>query len=80
MKDKKKPPLTIEDIEELEENEEYLTPNADLDLIIFAMEEEETPVVYVKIMNFNDIEEAEDYAETLKKNLPLLLLETTVKH
>ena len=79
MADKKKPPLVIEDIEELEENEEYLSP-PDLELVIFAMEEEEEPAVYVKIMNFNDIEEAEDYAETLKKNLPLLLLETTVKH
>ena len=80
MKDKKKPPLIIEDIDELAENEEYLTANSDIELLVFAMEEEETPVVYVKIMNFNDIEEAEDYADTLKKNLPLLLLETTVKH
>lgn len=80
MKDKKKPPLIIEDIDELAENEEYLTANADIELLVFAMEEEEIPVVYVKIMNFDDIEEAEDYADTLKKNLPLLLLETTVKH
>jgi hypothetical protein len=80
MKDKKKPPLIIEDIDELAENEEYLTANSDIELLVFAMEEEEMPVVYVKIMNFNDIEEAEDYADTLKKNLPLLLLETTVKH
>lgn len=79
MADKKKPPLIIEDIEELEENEEYLSP-ADLDLMIFAVEEEENPAVYVKITNFADIEDAEDYAEKLKKNLPLLLLETTVKH
>ena len=80
MADKKKPPLTIEDIEELEENEEYLTENADIDMIIFAVEEDEYPAVYVKMTNFDDIEEAEDYAEKLKKNLPLLLLETTVKH
>jgi hypothetical protein len=79
MKDKKKPPLIIEDLEELEENEEYLSP-ADLELVIFAVEEDEAPAVYVKIMNFDDIEDAEDYAETLKKNLPLLLLETTIKH
>jgi hypothetical protein len=80
MKDKKKPPLIIEDIDELAENEEYLTANADIELVVFAVEEDEVPAVYVKIMNFNDIEEAEDYADTLKKNLPLLLLETTVKH
>ena len=80
MADKKKPPLIIEDIDELAENEEYLTANSDIELLVFAMEEEEMPVVYVKIMNFNDIEEAEDYADILKKNLPLLLLETTVKH
>ena len=79
MKDKKKPPLVIEDIEELEENEEYLSP-PDLELVIFAIEEEEEPAVYVKIMNFPDIEDAEDYADKLKKTLPLLLLETTVKH
>lgn len=79
MADKKKPPLIIEDIEELDENEEYLSP-ADLELLVFAVEEEDVPAVYVKIMNFDDIEDAEDYAEKLKKTLPLLLLETTIKH
>ena len=43
MKDKKKPPLIIEDIDELAENEEYLTANADIELLVFAVEEDEVP-------------------------------------
>ena len=79
MADKKKPPFVIDDYEELDENEEYLGP-ADVEMVVLSSEEEGEPVVYVKFTNFNDFEEAEDYAESLQKNLPLLLLETTVKH
>jgi hypothetical protein len=45
---------------------------------VFSTEEESgTPSVYVKFTNFENSEDAEEYAEFLAETLPLLLFETT---
>jgi len=36
--------------------------------------------IYVKLEGFEDLDDAEEYAEYLNKNLPLLLFETQVIH
>ena len=36
--------------------------------------------IYVKLEGFDDLDDAEQYAEYLNKNLPLLLFETQVIH
>lgn len=41
---------------------------------------EEDNSVYVKITGFDDIEDAEDYAEHLVETLPLLLFESGTQH
>jgi SepF-like predicted cell division protein (DUF552 family) len=47
----------------------------DLDIEVATSSEE--AVVYVKFSGFDDLEDAEEYAEFLAETLPLLLFETT---
>ena len=62
------------DEKELAENESYISED-DIDIEVAVSRDE--AVVYVKFSNFEDIEDAEDYAEFLSETLPLLLFETT---
>lgn len=64
----------IEEIEELKENEDFISRD-DIDIEVFSANDEAT--VYVKFTGFSDDEEAEEYAEFLANTLPLLLFETT---
>ncbi len=72
MPKKKQEPEVIE--QELADNEEPLSRD-DLDIEVAVSNEE--PVVYVKFSGFEDIEDAEEYAEFLAETLPLLLFEST---
>jgi hypothetical protein len=63
-------------IEELKENEEFISRD-DIDIEILSTTEEEGPAVYVKFTGFEDDEDAEEYAQFLAETLPLLLFETT---
>jgi len=78
MPRKKRPPVAPEVYEELKENEEFISRD-DIDITVTVIEEEETgePTVYVRFANFDDTEEAEEYAAMLQANLALLLFETT---
>jgi hypothetical protein len=60
--------------EELKENEEFISRD-DIDIEVVISEEE--PSVFVKFSGFNDLEDAEEYANFLAETLPLLLFETT---
>jgi hypothetical protein len=62
------------DEKELAENESYISED-DIDIEVAVSSDE--AVVYVKFSNFEDIEDAEEYAEFLSETLPLLLFETT---
>lgn len=63
--------------EELQENEEFISRD-DIDIEVFSTDEEGgSPSVYVKFTNFENSEDAEEYAEFLAETLPLLLFETT---
>lgn len=59
----------------LAENEEAISRD-DIDIEVFSTSDDE-PTVYVKFTNFDDAEDAEEYAEFLAETLPLLLFETT---
>ncbi len=59
---------------ELAENEEYISRD-DLDIEVRVMSEE--PVIMIQFSGFEDHEDAEEYAQFLADNLPLLLFETT---
>ena len=69
-------PKTEPVIEELKENEEFISRD-DIDIEILSTTEEEGPAVYVKFTGFEDEEDAEEYAQFLAETLPLLLFETT---
>lgn len=60
--------------DELKDNEEYISRN-DIDIEVVTSADE--PVVYVKFSGFDDMEEAEEYAQQLADTLPLLLFEST---
>jgi hypothetical protein len=60
---------------ELAANEEPISSD-DIDIEVFSVTDDE-PAVYVKFTNFEDAEDAEEYAEFLAETLPLLLFETT---
>jgi 2-hydroxy-3-keto-5-methylthiopentenyl-1-phosphate phosphatase len=68
----KRPEVEVE--EELKENEEFISRD-DIDIEVMSSSEE--PEVYVKFSGFDDIEDAEEYAEFLAETLPLLLFEST---
>jgi hypothetical protein len=59
---------------ELPENEEFISSD-DIDIEVATSSDE--AVVYVKFSGFEDMEDAEEYAEFLAETLPLLLFETT---
>jgi hypothetical protein len=68
--------ITIEGDEvDLAENEEFISRD-DIEIEVMSTTDEE-PCVYVKFSNFQDLEDAEEYAEFLAETLPLLLFETT---
>lgn len=54
-------------------------PNA-LQLGLEILVSEEDNSVYVKFTGFDNIEEADKYAEKLQDQLPLLLFESEIKH
>ncbi len=59
---------------ELKDNEEYISRD-DIDVEVATSSEE--PEVYVKFSGFDDMEDAEEYAEFLAETLPLLLFHST---
>lgn len=61
---------------ELAPNENFISKD-DIDIEIMASLEDEEPTVWVKLTNFEDEEDAEEYAQFLAETLPLLLFETT---
>jgi hypothetical protein len=69
----KKKELEVQ-VEELAENEEYISRD-DIDVEVVTSSDD--PVVYVKFSGFDDMEDAEDYAEFLAETLPLLLFQST---
>lgn len=60
--------------EELAENEEYISRD-DIDIEVVTSSDD--PTVYVKFSGFDDMEDAEEYAEFLAETLPLLLFQST---
>lgn len=60
--------------EELKDNEEFISRD-DLDIEVVVAEDSND--VYVKFSGFEELEEAEEYAQFLADTLPLLLFETT---
>jgi hypothetical protein len=71
---KKRPEKPEEELEELAENETFISDD-ELDIEVVVPEDE--AAVYVKFSGFEDEEEAEAYAQFLAETLPLLLFETT---
>jgi hypothetical protein len=69
----------MEDIENKETDNPTLseTPISKDDIDIEVAVSNDELAVYVKFSNFEDAEDAEDYAEFLSETLPLLLFETT---
>jgi hypothetical protein len=63
--------------EELKDNEEFISRD---DIDIEVVVGNESPDVYVKFSGFEDLEDAEEYAQFLAETLPLLLFETTRLH
>ena len=70
----KKRPVKEEPVEELADNEEFISRD-DIDIEVVVPEDESA--VYVKFSGFEDEEDAEEYAQFLAETLPLLLFETT---
>jgi hypothetical protein len=60
---------------DIEENQGEPISRDDLDIEVATSSDE--AVVYVKFSGFDDLEDAEEYAEFLAETLPLLLFETT---
>ena len=71
---KKRPEKPEEELEELAENETFISDD-DIDIEVVVPEDE--AAVYVKFSGFEDEEEADAYAQFLAETLPLLLFETT---
>lgn len=72
---KKKQETIVE--EPLAENEEFISRD-DVDIEVTVDESDNT--VYVKFGGFDDLEDAEEYAQFLADTLPLLLFESTRLH
>ena len=70
----KKRPVKEEIVEELADNEEFISRD-DIDIEVVVPDDESA--VYVKFSGFSDEEDAEEYAQFLAETLPLLLFETT---
>lgn len=71
---KKRPTDPVLELEDLAENEEFISRD-DIDIEVAVSNDE--PVIYVKFTGFDEYEDAEEYAEFLAETLPLLLFETT---
>lgn len=71
---KKRPTDPVLELEDLAENEEFISRD-DIDIEVAVSSDE--PVIYVKFTGFEEYEDAEEYAEFLAETLPLLLFETT---
>lgn len=56
------------------------TPGKEIELGIEVRLVEEEKAVYVQFSGFENVEDAEEYAEFLADNLPLLLFNSEVKH
>ena len=61
--------------DKLKENESYIS-RSDIEIEVMSTTDDK-PCVYVKFSNFDDVEDAEEYADFLIETLPLLLFETT---
>jgi hypothetical protein len=66
--------LKVEEVQELLENEEFVSDD-DVDIEVSLDEEDNS--VYVRFSGFSDSEDAEEYASMLANTLPLLLFEST---
>jgi hypothetical protein len=66
--------LKVEEVQELPENEEFVSDD-DIDIEVSLDEEDNS--VYVRFSGFSDLEDAEEYAEMLANTLHLLLFEST---
>lgn len=64
------------EIEELQENEEFISRD-DVDIEVSVGSEND---IYVRFTGFDDDEDAEEYAQFLADTLPLLLFESTRLH
>jgi len=60
-----------------EESKEDFISRDDIEIEVMCADEDNDPCVYVKFSNFENAEDAEEYAEFLANTLPLLLFETT---
>jgi hypothetical protein len=64
-------------------DEKSMQVNPNLDALQLGLEilvSEEDNSVYVKFTGFDTIEEADNYANMLQENLPLMLFESEIKH
>lgn len=61
---------------EINEDEEFISRD-DIDIEVMSALEGDTPTVWIKFTNFEDEDDAEEYAQFLAETLPLLLFETT---
>lgn len=68
-----KRPKPEPEVEELKENEEFISRD-DIDIEVSLTDDNE---VIVRFSGFEDYEDADEYATFLAETLPLLLFETT---
>ena len=66
--------MTQKEEKDLSDNEEFISRD-DIDIEVVVSEDD--PAVYVKFTGFDELEDAEEYAQFLVDTLPLLLFETT---
>jgi hypothetical protein len=72
----KKPKVEVEEVP-LADNEEFISrDDVDIEVVV----DDSNNDVYVKFTGFEDVEDAEEYAQFLADTLPLLLFESTRLH
>lgn len=59
-------------------SENIVSDTSELSMQVLVSERDNS--VYVKLEGFDDLDDAESYAEFLSKNLPLLLFESEIIH
>ena len=59
-------------------SENIISDTSELSMQVLVSERDNS--VYVKLEGFDDLDDAESYAEFLSKNLPLLLFESEIIH
>lgn len=62
----------------MSENIDSIELNAELSMQVIVSEKDNA--IYVKLEGFEDLDDAESYADFLSKRLPLLLFESEVIH